>query len=175
MANLPEERKDIQIEETRFKAALAQALFSRLGSAINFINNRHFYQKDWELNGVYNSMPTPQLGVDNIFSYPKNFTLEDVQIFTGSVNGSSGTTEFDIKWRPENTGSWVSIFTTTPKFTSAAAAFTSVRKGQTVSGFTAPVLNKTTFDAWDQLRLDVIQTVAGSPEGAQVKIWFRPR
>lgn len=175
MADLVEERKNIQIEETRFKAALAQSLFSRLGAAINFINKRHYYQHDWQLNGKYNSIAAPQLGVDGIITYNHNFKIEDVQIFTGVSNGSSGTTEFDIKWRAENSGSWVSIFTTTPKFTSAAATFTSVRAGQTVTGFTAPVLSKTDFNAYDQLRLDIIQQVAGNAQGAQVKLWLRPR
>lgn len=175
MADLVEERKNIQVEETRFKAALAQSLFSRLGAAVNFINKRHYYQHDWNLNGPYNAVPAPQLAVDGYITYNFPFKIEDVQMFTGAVNGSSGITEFDIKWRPENSGSWVSIFSTTPKFNSSAATFTSVRVGQTVTNFTAPVLSKTDFDAYDQLRLDVIQQVGGLPEGAFLKLWMRPR
>lgn len=175
MSDLTEERKNIQIEETRFKAALAQSLFSRLGAAINFINKRHYYQHDWNLNGPYNAVPAPQLAVDGFITYNFPFTIHDVQMWTGSVNGSSGITQFDIKWRPENSGSWVSIFTTMPAFNYTAPAFTSVRVGQSVAQFDTPVLNKTDFDAYDQLRLDVIQQVGGLPEGAFLKLWMRPR
>lgn len=177
MADLVEERKNIQIEETKFRAALAQSLFSRLGAAINFINKRHDYQHDWHLNGPYNIIPAPQLKIDGIITYPHNFSITDVMLIIGSLNsGTSGVTEVDIKWKPENSGAWQSIFSTTPKFTYQAAADATIRVGQTVANMTAPVLSKTNFDAYDQLKLDVLQQVVGDNiEGLFFKLFLRPR
>jgi len=168
------ERKLIQQEETRSQASCSESMFSRVGAGINFINLRHVYQHDWNLSGQYNIVPAPNLFLDGPITYPFNFRILDVMAFVGDANGSSGLTEFDIKWSPENAGAWQSIFTTTPKFDSTAAARSSCRIGQTVSGWTAPVLDKTDFDAYDILSLDLLQVVGGQPNSCFVKIWILP-
>lgn len=175
MTDLSPALKMIQVEETKDQAAVSQATLSRFGQTNNFIATRHMTSHKWDLNGKYNIVAAPQIGVDGIIDYPFDFTLVDVEMMVGSANGSSGTTEVDIKWRPRNGATWLSIFSTTPKFTSAANPFDTISVGATLAAMTAPVLSKTTFNALDQLRLDIIQEVAGAPEGMFVKAYIKPR
>lgn len=168
------ERKMIQVEETKDQAACSQSTFSRVGQGINFINLYQKNQHDWLLNGPYASTPAPDIGLDGIITFDHAFEITDLILIVGEINGSSGTTEIDIKWRPENTGAFVSIFSTTPKFTFAANPFDQIRKGQTVANMTAPIFSKSTFAAYDQLRMDIITKVAGPARGLSAKILLRP-
>lgn len=175
MTDLSPARKQIQVEETKDQAAVSQSTMSRVGQGINFINTRHSYQHDWHLNGPYNIILAPQFGIDGLITYAFDFEVLDFMLIVGSLNGNAGLTEVDIKWRPENGLTWQSIFSVTPKFTYQALPFNTIRVGQTVANMTAPVLNKTQFDAYDQLRLDVIQEVGGTIEGMFAKLFMRPR
>jgi hypothetical protein len=173
MADITAERKMIQQEETKPQAAVTESVMSRVGGGINFINTRHYYIKEACLNGKYNII-VPNTSIDGCFTYPWAFEIVDVIVKLGSANGSGGTSEVDIKWKPETFGSFASIFSTTPKWTSSAVADGTVRIGVTRTGFTAPVLSKTTFDAYDILRVDLLQAVTGSPESFSVTIYTRP-
>lgn len=173
MADLAAARKMIQIEETRPNSALTEAVMARVGAGINFINTKHYYIKEFCINGNYNLF-VPNFSVDGAFTYPWPFEILEIVVKLGSANGSGGISEMDLKWRPENSGSWQSIFSTTPKWTSAAAADSSVRIGQSVVGWTAPVLSKTQFAAYDFIRLDMLQAVSGSPNSMSVTIFTRP-
>lgn len=175
MADVPEERLLIQSEEVAYRAAVSEATMTRVGATANFINKRYLTETNFNLNGQYN-IAAPNLDVDGKRTYPYDFSIVDLGIFSGNSNGTSGTTELDIKWKPQNSGAFASIFSTTPKFTFSAAANNSCFIGQTVTNFTAPVLSKTDFDAYDILKIDIITTVAGSDlDYAGIKIFTRPR
>lgn len=173
MADITAERKMIQQEETKPQAAVTESVLSRVGGGINFINTKHYYIKEFVFNGRYNVI-VPNLSVDGTFTYPWAFEIVDVFVKIGGTNGSGGTSEVDLKWKPETSGAFASIFSTTPKWTSSAVADTAVRVGVTRTGFTAPVLSKTTFAAYDILKLDLLQAVTGSPESFSVTIYTRP-
>lgn len=174
MADLISTRYMIQQEETRAQAAVSESTMSRVGSSVNFINTKHIYQHDWNLNGRYNIVTPPNLALDSYITYPFPYEILEFMVFSGDAMGSSGITELDVKWKPELSGTYQSIFSTTPKLTSAAGAFESIRQGQTRTGWTAPVLSKTQFDAYDILRLDLLQAQAGNPNGVFAKVWIRP-
>lgn len=174
MSDITPERLMIQQEETRSQAAVSESTMSRVGGAINFINTRHIYQHDWNLNGKYNSVVTPNVGLDGFITYPFAFEIVQFMLFSGENVGSGGITEIDVKWKPELSGAFASIFSTTPKFTNAAGANESIRIGQSRTGWTAPVLSKTEFDAYDILRFDLLQAVSGDPNGAFAKVWIIP-
>lgn len=163
----------IQTEETTAQAATSESVFTRVGATNNFLAERELDQKDFNLNGLYNIIMINS-DCDGKITYPYPFEIVTLGIYNGSINGSSGLTELDVKWKPQNSGAFSSIFTTTPKFTSAAAADSSCFVGQSVAGFTAPVLLKTTFAAYDQLRIDILQTVVGTVDYAGIKIFSRP-
>lgn len=173
MADIIAERKMIQQEETKPQAAVTESVMSRVGGGINFINTRHVYQHDWNLNGQYSSILIKQ-GMDSIITYPFSFQIVDVALIVGAQNGSSGQAEVDIKWRPENSGPFQSIFSTTPKFTNQAQPFNQVRVGMSVPFMTTPTLSKTVFAAYDQLRMDLLTAPSGDVEGLFLKVWIRP-
>jgi hypothetical protein len=173
VSNITPERINIQQEETAYRAAVSEATLTRVGASINFINAYQANLREFMINGSYGGASN-FLGVDGLVRFPYNWELLDVYIYTMSSTSGTGTTELDIKWKPFSSGSYSSIFTTTPKFTSSASTFETCGVGQTKTGFTAPVLSKTLFDANDQLRIDLIQSVL-SGVGTGLGIVFRPR
>lgn len=176
MTDISDRKYIIQQEETKFDAAVSESVYTRVGAVTNFLANREVTQADFNLNGKYNIVPTPHIAADGFITYPFDFEIISVMFFTGDEVGSSGTTEVDLTWRPETGGAFQSIFSTTPKITGSAAALRYVRNGgPSVSGMVNPVLSKTTFNAYDYIKLDVLQTRSGSVEGLFVKIFVRPR
>lgn len=173
MADITPERINIQQEETKFRAAVSESTLSRVGAGINFINNYQANLREFMINGPYHITTFPHLGAEALIRFPFPWEIVDLYICTGNVTSGSGTTELDVKWKPFNSGAYGTIFSTTPKFTSSAATFETVGIGQTKTGFTAPVLSKTTFAAYDQLRLDIISAVSQG-EGTGIGIVFRP-
>lgn len=175
MSQVSPERILIQQEETKFRAAVAESVLSRVGATTNFINLYQLDTIDFKVNGPYNLGTFPNNQFDGIITFPFNFEVLYAAIYTGSLTASSGTTELDVKWKPYSSGAYASIFSTTPKFTSAAAASDLVYNGSVKTGFTAPVLSKTSFDAWDLLRFDLISGVVGNQDGCGIKLFWRPR
>lgn len=175
MANITPERILIQQEETKFRAAVSESTLSRVGATSNFINLYQLDTVDFKANGAYNLGPLPNNQFDGIVTFPFAFEVLYAAIFTGPTTASGGTTELDIKWKPYSSGSYASIFSTTPKFTSAAAASDAVYNGSSKTGFVAPVLSKTQFDAWDLLRFDIVTAVTGTQKGCGLKLFWRPR
>jgi hypothetical protein len=93
------------------------------------------------------------------------------------VAGSAGTTEMDIKRATASGGAFTSIFSTTPKFTSAAAAYSFVDADGTQAagaGVTAPVLSTTNVDAGDALRFDLVSAETAA-ENCGIVVHYRPR
>lgn len=175
MSDLTPERHIIQQEETAAQAAVSESTMSRMGETIDFANTFHVVPPHWCVSGPYNRGVPPYF-VDGLRSYPFNFDLLDVKLSSGTNTGVSGTFEVDILWRAENTGSFASIFTTTPKFNGGSGIQSSCRVGSAPAGFTAPVLAKTTFNAHDQLICKVLQVPVGpTVEGFGVELIFRPR
>lgn len=172
MSDIVPERIIIQQEETAYKAAVSEATLSRVGATTNFINSYQANLREFMINGGYGSA-APFLGIDGIIRFNHAWELTDVFIYTLQDTSGTGTTELDLKWKPFSSGSYASIFSTTPKFTSAASAYETCGIGQSKSGFTAPVLSKTTFAAYDQVRIDMLDAVSGGI-GTGIGIVFRP-
>lgn len=175
MADIVEERSIIQQEETAPQAAVSESTMTRVGANINFINLRQLDQVDFKLNGPYNLITPPQVHLDGIITFPFAFEISAIAISNGTNNGSSGTTELDVKWQPyDNSSAYSSIFSTTPKFTPSSAPQDLCFNGDSKTGFTAPVLSKTTFASKDKLRVDLLQAISGTVDGAGIKIFWRP-
>lgn len=173
MTDIPPQRKIIQLEETRPQSAITESVQTRIGAATNFINTRHYYVKEFCVNGAY-SYINPNLNVDGGFTYPWAFEIVEIVVKLGDVVGTGGLTELDLKWRPENTGAFASIFTTTPKWDQNASAGDQSRLGNAPTGFTQHVLSKTTFAAYDQIRLDQLQAITTNGYTYSVTIYTRP-
>jgi len=174
MADLSDERKLIQIEETRFRFAVSESWAQKIGKAINFILNREHKSRRWDLNGLYATMTLPFNRLDGFEDIKKD--IEIIGVFMSvQIAGSGGTTEFDIKKASSPGGPWTSIFSTTPKIASSAGDDAWVRIGESGTGLTAPVLADANLDEGDVLRCDLIQAQSGTPNGCGIEIHYRPR
>jgi hypothetical protein len=180
MTDLTEQRINIQVEETNRRSALSEALFSRVGQAINFVNKRQYDSHQFHLNGLYRK-GVGVVGSDGIF--PILFNMEIVGItMWNRKNGSGGNTTLDVQWL---SGSGViegSIFSTKPSFNNNVGDNAYLLKNvlsdtvvtEPALGATAPVLSKTQFNAGDALLL-VIDSAMTAAEDCTLVINFRPR
>lgn len=192
MADLTPLRRNVQLEEVQYKSAVSEATFQKLGASVNFIN--YYQYKHYEFgfikaiansgNPTYNTF-TPPLVISDLEAFP---TASQIVAITLQHNtaGSSGTSELDIQWSTQNSGTWASIFSTTPKATSSAptdsqwdSVFNDVTStwssvATTPAGCTVPVFSKTTFAAGDRLRCRAVTNQAGTPNGFTMRIYYRP-
>lgn len=60
-------------------------------------------------------------GIDGIFVLPWSAKISNV-ILSNEIAGTSGTTDVDVKIKPQGSGSFTSIFSTTPKLASSAGS-----------------------------------------------------
>lgn len=183
MADLLPERINIQAEEVAYKAAVSEVLLTRTGAAINHINyyqNKKIefgFQKAVGLgaNLTYNKFTAPLVISDNEeFEFDSEIVGIELQHGT---SGSSGTTELDIEWSTQNSSTWATIFSTTPKVTSSSPAdaqFDTFGNATTPTGCTVPVLSKSTFSPGDRLRCKALDIQLGNPNCFLIRILYRP-
>lgn len=172
------ERLLIYAEGAQFRSAVSEELIQRQGAVSNFISLYQYNDKQFFANGRYGIMSSyPQLGVDGLVFM--NFNAEIINAWVWNlVAGTGGTTELDIKRATTPGGAFTSIFSTTPKITSSAAANVWADWQGTVvapTGVTAPVVTTVNLNAGDALRLDIITAMTGTPENTGILINFRPR
>ena len=122
MPDIADDRQNILQEETRYRAAVSESTWTKIGASINFINNQQFDSKTFQLNGVYPLAVTESLGtegVDGIWVVQNNIEITGVFMYN-LVNGSSGTTALDVHLLDGSNNDIGSIFSTTPKIASTA-------------------------------------------------------
>ena len=185
MSDIARLRRNVQQEEVQYEAGVTEATWSKIGGAINFINDRQTQKFEFGIiklhatsgSPTYNGITTPFTNFGGPETFPFNAEIIAVTCYHGDA-GSSGTTELDLLWQPVNSATaFATIFSTTPKVASTAAAeryFDSLGNNTTPTGCTAPVLSKTTFNAGDKLRCDILSTMLGNPNGFILTIFFRP-
>jgi len=183
MADVARLRRNVQAEEVAYKSAVSESSWTKIGGAINFINDlqyKHFefgFIKAISSSGspTYNVFTAP-LVISDLEEFPTNAEIVGIT-FIHSTSGSSGTTELDIQWAASNSGTFASIFSTTPKVTSAApsnAQFDTFGVATTPTGCTVPVLSKSTFSAGDVLLCRAVSLQSGTPNGFLMRIYWRP-
>jgi len=185
-------RINLQDEEVKYRASVSEATLSRVASSVNFINYyqyKHFefgYLKALSNGGspTYNQY-TPPATISDVEPFPSDSQIVAI-VLQHNTSGSGGTSELDIQWSTQNSGTWASIFSTTPKATSSApsdsqwdttyddATSSWVSIATTPTGCTIPVLSKTTFNAGDRLRCNSVSHQTGSPNGFTMRIYYRP-
>lgn len=176
MSDITPERKMIQVEETSPQAAVSESVMTRVGAAINFINTSQNKQFFFGCGGAYSNLSTPYLdiGIQEVFNDPSEIINVGGRF---GETGSSGTSTFDIQWRPKDDSSaWASIFSTKPSVSNTATndgVFDANAVSPLPSGCTAPVLSKTTFAAGDKLRCNIDSAATGSSDFF-LTVTFRP-
>jgi hypothetical protein len=181
MADISEQRLNIQVEETRYNAAVSEAVAQRLGKSINFINKRQYQAKTFQINGPYGGIGVPVLGIDGAWGMFNNSEIVGLLLYNLTA-GASGTLEIDLKKITQSGATPTSIFTTTPKlsYTSGDNAylfydFLNSVALENPTGATQPVLVSTDLDAGDLIRCDLLSVQAASARNAGIVIYYRPR
>lgn len=185
MSDLARLRQNIQLEETRYGAGVSEYTLQKVGGAINFINDRQVMQFHFGIaiatvnlnTPTYSFLSTPFTNFGGPETFPYDSEIVGVSVYH-KTPGSSGTSEIDIEWAAANSGTFASIFSTTPKVASTAGGedyFDTFANSTTPTGCTLPVLSKTNFDAGDKLRCTIESVMAGNPNGFLVTIYFKPR
>lgn len=194
MGGVAPARRITKEEETRYKAAVSESVAQKLAGSANFINLRQFDIHAFKLNGPYFSVAPPSYAADGVYLFPFDAEIINIGLFC-QTPGTSGTTEVDVLKASTSSGAFTSIFSTTPKLTSAASAnafFLSydITDALTTSphyqawaahtpptGGTAAVLNggaPYNVSAGDCLRLDILQAATGA-ENFELIVFHRPR
>jgi len=160
-------------------ASVSESTWRKIAGMVNFLGHRVHQQKNFYINGLYGSIPSgsfPFYFTDGLAFFEFDAEIFNVWVFNVTP-GSSGTTELDLKIKPKSSGAFTSIFSTTPKIISTAAAEVFFEVGDTGVGITAPVLVggvPYNVNRGDALRLDLISAMVGA-ENAGVVVHFRPR
>ena len=174
------QRINIFEEETNRRSSLSEALFSRVGASINFINQRQYDTHAFHFNRLY-AKGAGVVGRDGVF--PVLFDMEIIGMtMWNRRSGSVGTTELDVLWLSGSESLQGSIFSTTPKISTTSGDNSYIIQdflnNQTIaqpsSGATIPVLSKSQFDAGDAM-LCKIESAMNGAEDCSLLIHFRPR
>lgn len=170
------ERRILHKEGVRAGGSVSTALLYAFAAMANFLNLNHRETKDFVIGGNYTVFNLPFLAIDGSRAFDTKSEIANIWVFN-RVKGTSGTTELDIKWKAKNGTDWVSIFAgggVTPKISSTANNYDGVEIGDVKTGFVAPVPVKTTFDAGDMIRVDLISVMGGAPSGCNLVVSYRP-
>jgi hypothetical protein len=175
MTAITPSRQLIQLEETRFRAAVSEATAQKIGGSVNFFLQQIYQQKEYFINGNYSSLSTPFSGIDGLQMFFNNATLTDAFLYIKTA-GSSGNTSLDIKFATTPGGSFTSIFTTPPSINYQAGNYAWCRVGTSYANTTAPVFNSaaTAMSAGSVIRCDVLSVQGGSPLACGIIIKHNP-
>lgn len=127
---------------------------------------------DMKLNGAYGGAAAYN-GVDGLWIAPNALQITNIFIYQDTP-GSGGTTTLDLKVKPFLSGSFTSVFLTTPKVNNAAGSHVWCGVGDAVGGFTAPVLTSLPFAvaAKSALRMDLLGAQSGAAAGVGLIIVY---
>jgi len=165
-------KKMIQEIEIKYRSAVSESTWRKITGSINFINTYQYLTKQFPINGEYD-FATGDTFVDGIQVF--EFDAEIINVWAyNCVNGTSGTTQLDLKVKPKTGGSFTSILSVKPSITTASGGFVHFGVGDTKTGCTAPVLSTTNVNAGDAIRIDVISTMVNA-QNCGLIVHYRPR
>jgi len=171
-------REILKVGDIAFKRPVSEAILSRFASTNNFISKFQVDYVSFFLNGPY-SAAAGTFGLDGAYTCFTKSEIVGVQIWN-AIAGSGGTTALDVRWINQSGVGQGSIFSVTPKITSAAAngtrGFRNLETGNnfTMTGVTLPTLSKTTFLEGETLYLEVDDTMDGA-QNCALTLFIRPR
>lgn len=171
MALITDARKLIDQNDVKYRSSVSESAWTKIGGMINFIANRNHQEKQFFLNGPY--LVGTKLDGLTVFNF--DATIINVYAFN-IVAGLSGVTEFDIKIKPQTSGSFTSIFATRPVISYLTGGPVWVGVGDSIANTTAPVLTSSPLNVnrGDALVLDLLQAQVRA-QNCGVLVHYRPR
>ena len=178
MAEIIPSRELLDEKDTAYKRSLSESIMTRFGATNNFIAKYQTDIKEFKMNGSY-SVATGITYFDGIASFFYNSEIVGVTFWNGQ-SGTSGTTEFDLRWQDENGVDQGSIFSVKPSINSTSSDETFAQRnletgndnGKT-TGVTLPTFSKTTFTE-GQAVYAVLTGAMVSAQNCGITIFYRP-
>lgn len=174
------ERKNIYIEDVQYRASVSEAVGQKMAGAINFINVGQHVERQWNLNGLYSYLGTPQTGVDGAFVIWYNMEIVGISMYN-LVAGSGGTTQLDILKHTTSGGAGSSIFSTKPTLSYLSGNnsvlfydFLNATAIHAPTGCTQPVLTSTSLTKGDMLTMNLTSAQV-SGQSCGITLHMRPR
>lgn len=176
MANeIPDSRNFITTFETRFRAAISESTWTRIGAAVNFIMNRQRSIYMYEFAGPFRPLNGGEGGV---FSHSLDYELIGLSGYLRN-SGVSGSTVLDLHLVQNDVdqGSEWSTKLTLPSnggLVTFAIDYASATS-QATAGVTLPTFaTDRDYDAFDFLRLDLDSNAVGAND-LIINLEYRPR
>jgi hypothetical protein len=166
------------VEDIASGNSVSSFFANKLAQCVAFINNYQIMRLNFGAVGTYPNVGLPILNVGLPEVIEFNSQIVNVWV-TSELSGTSGTTEIDLKVQPLGSSTWTSIFSTTPKVTSASANDVVIDSAGKVAtpptGMTRPVITTSfVFNAGDRVRCDLIQGMVGGG-GIYLNLHIQPR
>ena len=169
-------RSFILEEEVRYRASVNESVETKKGANVNHLQYFKFEPRKFILNGNYTGQT--QTGLDGIYPLPTDCEIALIAMSNVQA-GASGTTELDVKVQSSSGGSRTSIFSTTPKITSAAPDFAylmhypdGLLSDVGGTGLVLPVLSTSTFTKGQALSVDILDTMTNA-KNISLEIYLR--
>jgi hypothetical protein len=118
MANIPESRNLIQVEEVKYKASVSEATFQRMGASINFIINRIYDRLFFEWSQVPR-VTTYGTGINGLRYIYRESTIS-WYVMSIVTAGSSGSNALNFDVYNESNVLLGDLFSTPPSIASGA-------------------------------------------------------
>jgi len=179
MADLADQRSNIDEFEVDFRSPVSERTFSKIGSSINHINNRKFEKHTFNLNGPINLfLVTP--GVDGVFTFLFDAEITGYSQYIASTTGAGSSLILDVHRLTGGTTDSGSIFSSRPQIATTAAnqSYSVFRAVDSTilaqpTGHSLGVLSTTNVDEGDALRFDLDQFSA--MRNYSMNIFYRAR
>lgn len=167
-------REVIFQEDTAYRRSVSEVILAKFGAQSNFLNTFQNDSHRFNLNGFF-SIAT---GLDFYDGPQLLFTeTEIVALSFWQEAGTSGTTDFDIRWGTQANSDQGSIFSTTPKISGAGkkVVFQNFVTGNDFqpSNTTLGVLSKNTFSEGNFVYLRLNSAMTEAFNGG-LNIFYRP-
>ena len=173
---LTPQRHDFYQEETDYRSALSEALFTKLGQGVQFINDKQLLHHELKFLGKYHPISGSE---DGVLLPIFNYELVGMS-FRNRVSGTAGNTEIDIHKITTSGSNSGSILSTTARInhadTDGFGNYTNVldNTSNVATNSRLPVFNITQFNAGEALSIDIVSN-ATNAEDLVVCIWYRAR
>src|SRR6056297_2157067 len=118
MADVTPARNNIDTEDVAFRAAVSEAVGTKIAGAINQINTRHTDQHSFNLNGDVAQLQQEQIG-DGFYFAIFDMELTGYCVINGRT-GTSGTTAIDLHLIDGDGTDNGTIFSTNPEIATTA-------------------------------------------------------
>lgn len=180
MANTDEvtpQREQFLVGDVAYLRANSESIMTKFAGESNFINKFQTDIKEFKLNGSY-SVATGITFFDGVAPFFYNSEIVGIG-FANGVSGSSGTTEFDIRWIDTAGADQGSIFSVAPQISSSSSdrtvGFRNLTTGTDVSptGVTLPTFSKTSFLEGESLYLRLNSAMTNA-QNASLTLFYRP-